>query len=87
MSTPKDSLETAAYEGSRVERSTREVEDLAKGEYKYGWTTDIETDTFPKGLNEDIIRAISARKQEPEWMLEWRLKAYRNWLRMDEPNE
>ncbi len=85
MSTPKDSLETAAYEGSRVERSTREVEDLAKGEYKYGWTTDIETDTFPKGLNEDIIRAISARKQEPEWMLEWRLKAYRNWLRMDEP--
>jgi Fe-S cluster assembly protein SufB len=85
MSTPKDNLETAAYEGSRVERSTREVEDLAKGEYKYGWTTDIEADELPKGLNEDIIRAISARKSEPEWMLEWRLKAYRNWLRMDEP--
>ena len=85
MSTPRDSLETAAYEGSRVERSTREVEDLAKGEYKYGWTTDIEADTFPKGLNEEIVRAISARKGEPEWMLEWRLKAYRNWLRMDEP--
>lgn len=85
MSTPKDNLETAAYEGSRVERSTREVEDLAKGEYKYGWTTDIEADTFPKGLSEDIVRAISTRKGEPEWMLEWRLKAYRNWLRMEEP--
>jgi len=85
MSTPKDNLETAAYGGSRVERSTREVEDLAKGEYKYGWTTDIAADTFPKGLNEDIVRAISARKGEPEWMCAWRLKAYRNWLRMEEP--
>jgi len=86
MPVPRDHLETATYEGSRVERSTREVEDLAKGEYKYGWTTDIETDTFPKGLNEDIIRAISSRKGEPEWMLAWRLKAYRNWLGMEEPH-
>jgi Fe-S cluster assembly protein SufB len=54
-------------------------------DYKYGFYTDIEQDTFPKGLNEDIVRAISAKKEEPEWMLEWRLKAYRRWLKMKEP--
>ncbi len=86
MSDPKDTLETAAYGGSRVERSNQEVADLASGEYKYGWSTDIEADTLPKGLNEDVIRAISARKREPEWMLEWRLKAYRHWLGMSDPD-
>ena len=85
MSDPKENLETAAYGGSRVERSNQEVAALAAGEYKYGWSTDIEADTLPKGLNEDIIRAISARKREPEWMLEWRLKAYEAWLRMEDP--
>jgi Fe-S cluster assembly protein SufB len=54
--------------------------------YKYGWSTDIESDLAPKGLNEDTIRLISEKKDEPEWMLEWRLKAYRNWLEMVEPN-
>ncbi len=54
-------------------------------EYKYGFTTDIETETVGKGLNEDIIRKISAIKEEPEWMLEYRLKAYRHWLTMTEP--
>jgi Fe-S cluster assembly protein SufB len=54
-------------------------------EYKYGFTTDIETDSLPPGLDEDTIRHISARKKEPEWMLEWRLKAYRHWLTMTEP--
>lgn len=54
-------------------------------EYKYGFVTEIETDTVPKGLNEDIIRTISSKKNEPEWMLEYRLKAYRHWLTMDEP--
>ena len=54
-------------------------------DYKYGFYTDIETDTIPKGLNEDVIRMISAKKEEPEWMLEWRLKAYRRWLKMKEP--
>ena len=49
-------------------------------QYKYGFVTDIESDKAPKGLNEDIIRFISAKKSEPEWMLEWRLKAYRHWL-------
>ncbi|GEO80429.1 Fe-S cluster assembly protein SufB [Pararhodospirillum oryzae] len=55
------------------------------GQYKYGFVTDIEAETAPKGLSEDIIRFISARKEEPEWMLEWRLKAYRHWLTLEEP--
>ncbi len=54
-------------------------------DYKYGFVTDIEQETLPKGLNEDIVRAISAKKEEPEWMCEWRLKAYRRWLKMKEP--
>jgi Fe-S cluster assembly protein SufB len=64
---------------------TQEVENLIKTEYAAGFHTDIESDTLPPGLNEDVIRFISARKEEPEWMLEWRLKAYRAWLEMDEP--
>src|SRR3982751_4421529 len=58
---------------------------LANREYKYGFVTDIETDTIAKGLSEDTIRLISSKKNEPEWMLEFRLKAYRNWLKMEEP--
>ncbi|MGQ1943718.1 Fe-S cluster assembly protein SufB [Ornithobacterium rhinotracheale] len=54
-------------------------------EYEFGWTTDVEYEEFPKGLNEDIIREISKRKNEPEWMTEWRLEAYRIWLTMEEP--
>jgi Fe-S cluster assembly protein SufB len=54
--------------------------------YKYGWVTDIEAETVPQGLNEDTIRLISAKKQEPEFMLEWRLKAYRHWEKMTEPD-
>jgi Fe-S cluster assembly protein SufB len=61
------------------------IEELAGAEYKYGFVTDIESDTIPKGLNEDVIRLISSKKQEPEWLLEWRLKAYRRWLEMEEP--
>jgi len=64
---------------------TQNLQDLTGGDYKYGFVTDIEMDTIPKGLNEDVIRLISARKQEPAWMLEWRLKAYRLWLTMREP--
>jgi len=62
------------------------VELLANREYKYGFVTDIESDTIPRGLSEDTIRLISEKKNEPEWMLEFRLKAYRQWLTMDEPN-
>jgi Fe-S cluster assembly protein SufB len=54
--------------------------------YKYGFVTDIESEVVPAGLSEDVIRLISAKKGEPEWMLEWRLKAYRNWLKMSEPH-
>ena len=58
----------------------------ATGQYKYGFVTDIETEKAPKGLNEDIIRFISAKKNEPEWLLEWRLKAYEKWLTMPSPD-
>ncbi len=58
----------------------------ATGKYKYGFVTDIETEKAPKGLNEDIIRFISEKKEEPEWMLEWRLKAYRYWMKMTPPD-
>jgi Fe-S cluster assembly protein SufB len=61
------------------------LERLAKSEYKYGWVTNIEQEFAPKGLNEDIVRFISLKKNEPEFMLEWRLKAYRQWLKMKEP--
>jgi Fe-S cluster assembly protein SufB len=65
--------------------STDTIEELATQEYKYGFETTLETDTLPPGLNETVIRAISERKGEPEWMLDWRLKAYRAWLQMKEP--
>jgi Fe-S cluster assembly protein SufB len=65
---------------------TQTIESLATQEYKYGFVTDIETETLGRGLNEDIIRAISAKKNEPEWLLEWRLKAYRHWLTLTEPH-
>src|SRR5208337_3463305 len=58
---------------------------LATQEYKYGFVTDIEQETVPPGLNEDVIRVISAKKHEPEWLTEWRLKAFRHWLTMQEP--
>ncbi|MGN6728719.1 MAG: Fe-S cluster assembly protein SufB [Rhodanobacteraceae bacterium] len=63
-----------------------EIQSLLNRRYSAGFVTDIETDSLPPGLNEDIIRALSARKQEPEWMLEWRLAAYRHWLTMTPPH-
>src|SRR3989449_4876653 len=60
-------------------------EQMAKQEYKYGFVTDVEMETVPKGLNEDVIRIISGKKNEPDWMLDWRLRAYRHWLTMKEP--
>src|ERR1700759_3164130 len=62
------------------------VQSITQSGYKWGFETDIEMEVAPKGLNEDIIRLISARKEEPEWMLEWRLKAYAAWLQMEEPH-
>ncbi|MFV1872663.1 MAG: Fe-S cluster assembly protein SufB [Oleiphilus sp.] len=65
--------------------SDKAVKELIKREYKHGFVTDIESETFEPGLNESIIRRISAKKKEPEWLLEWRLKAYKAWQEMDEP--
>lgn len=62
-----------------------DIEKLANREYKYGFVTEIETESAPKGLNEDIIRLISSKKDEPEWLLEWRLKAFEHWKKMNEP--
>ncbi|PHZ84232.1 Fe-S cluster assembly protein SufB [Paremcibacter congregatus] len=67
-----------------TEEAQQTVEDVTS-EYKYGFVTDIETDRAPKGLNEDVIRFISAKKKEPQWLLDWRLKAYAKWLTMEEP--
>ena len=61
------------------------IDQFVEQEYKWGFYTDVETDTLPPGLNEDVIRHISAKKEEPEWLLDWRLKAFRHWQTMDEP--
>ena len=61
------------------------VETLATQEYKYGFYTEVDADLAPAGLSEDIIRLISAKKREPEWLLEWRLRALRHWFSMKEP--
>ena len=62
------------------------LEEFTSKEYEHGWNVDIEADQAPKGLSEDIVRFISLKKEEPEWLLEWRLKAYRHWLTLKEPN-
>ena len=64
-----------------IERNT-----LSSRDYKYGFVTDIETDRIPEGLNEDVVCLISEKKKEPDWMRDWRLKAYRHWLKMEEPH-
>ena len=69
-----------------MSKDTAILEELTSSEYKYGFQSDIEAESAPKGLNEDIVRFISAKKEEPEWLLEWRLKAYRHWLTLEEPD-
>ncbi|MDZ7608163.1 MAG: Fe-S cluster assembly protein SufB [Cyclobacteriaceae bacterium] len=68
-----------------MSKGNQVLEDFTSSEYKYGFETIIENDSAPKGLNEDTVRFISAKKEEPEWLLEWRLKAYRHWLTLEEP--
>jgi Fe-S cluster assembly protein SufB len=68
-----------------AENELRTIEKTVFSDYKYGFVTNIEADEAPRGLNEDVIRFISARKKEPQWMLDWRLKAYRHWLTMKSP--
>jgi Fe-S cluster assembly protein SufB len=65
--------------------ATRTIEELTNREYQYGFVTDVEAETVPKGLSEEVVRLISEKKREPAWLLEWRLKAYRTWLTMTEP--
>jgi Fe-S cluster assembly protein SufB len=65
--------------------SSTPLDELTRAEYKAGFVTDIEQETIPPGLSEDVVRLISAKKREPDWMTEWRLKAYRHWLTMEEP--
>ena len=62
-----------------------EIETLANREYKWGFVTDIEADSAPPGLNEEIVRFISHKKNEPSWLLDWRLKAFAHWKTMEEP--
>jgi len=68
-----------------MSKDNQVLEEITSKEYEHGWTVNLETDSAPKGLSEEIVRFISARKQEPEWLLEWRLKAYRQWVKMVEP--
>jgi Fe-S cluster assembly protein SufB len=68
-----------------VSTSTETIQDLASREYKYGFITDVEQESAPRGLTEETVRLISRKKEEPAWLLEWRLKAYRAWLTMKEP--
>jgi Fe-S cluster assembly protein SufB len=68
-----------------MSKDTQILENITQSEYKYGFETKIEADAAPKGLSEDIVRFISEKKKEPQWMLEWRLKAYRHWLTLKEP--
>ena len=78
-----DKAETDVRDG--VDRETVEAVNAMAGKYKHGWETDIETEYAPKGLNEDIVRLISEKNGEPEWMTDWRLQAYRRWLQLEEP--
>jgi Fe-S cluster assembly protein SufB len=76
----------AAAEGlDAVSAEKRDIQAMLNKPYKYGFKTIIESDVFPKGLSEDVVRAISAKKEEPAWLLEFRLRAYRRWLTMEEP--
>ena len=79
-------LETTTEVREGVDRETVETVQSMAGKYKHGWETDIEMEFAPKGLDEDIVRLISAKNDEPEWMTEWRLAAYRRWQGMDDPD-
>ncbi|MCB9557263.1 MAG: Fe-S cluster assembly protein SufB [Deltaproteobacteria bacterium] len=80
MSEKKPSTETAKSDSDRM------LEELTRSDYKYGFVTDIEADALPPGLSEQIVEAISKKKDEPQWLLDWRLRAYRHWRTMTEPN-
>ena len=66
-----------------MSKTIKQIEKITSSEYKYGFTTDIKEDRIPIGLNEDIVRKISKIKKEPKWLLDWRLKSYKSWLKMN----
>lgn len=76
------SLDLSEY---KMEDDNKIIEDIASQEYKYGFTTDIHTDTLPRGLDEGIVRSISSIKGEPQWMTDYRLRAYRHWKTLTPP--
>lgn len=76
----------SAVEEVELSDEKKDIQKLLNRPYKHGWQTIIESETFPKGLSEDVVRAISAKKNEPEWMLDFRLRAYKKWLTMEEPS-
>ena len=69
-----------------MKTQNKTIEKVTSQDYQYGFVTDIEQDTISPGLNEDVIRLISNKKDEPDWLTNWRLKAYNNWLNMNEPD-
>ena len=68
-----------------MSKGNQVLEEITSKEYEHGWTVNLEADEAPKGLDENTVRFISAKKGEPEWLLEWRLKAFRLWQKMEEP--
>jgi Fe-S cluster assembly protein SufB len=78
-------LAALLFGSQRISMKNEQVTAIANQEYKWGFVSPIEEDTVPPGLNEDVIRLISRKKEEPDWLLEWRLKAYRQWRKMKEP--
>ena len=79
--------ESSLYKSKNMSKYTEDdlKVELENKEYEYGFYTELDSETFPVGLNEDIVRAISKKKDEPEWMTEWRLEAFRAWQEMEEP--
>jgi hypothetical protein len=77
--------EVAGQVASETGSEKAQISEFLKREYKAGFVTDIQSESIPRGLSEDTVRLISAKKNEPEWMLEYRLRAYRQWLKMEEP--
>jgi len=82
---PGGRVRTTAMADTTLDPSTQLLEQFANKEYEHGWSVDIDVDQFEPGLNEDIVRRLSAKKNEPEWLLDWRLKAYRHFLTLKEP--
>ena len=77
--------EKQTFKGGAGEEPNKLIKQIAQEKYKYGFTTDVHTEVIERGLNEDIVRLISAKKNEPEWLLEFRLKAFRYWQTMEMP--